>query len=154
MLSGHDRIAKTRELIAQCYYWSVMDTDIQKHLPECRCCQVRRTHHHAEPPVLLTPLLQCTEPQQHVHADLFGPLKTETGKKYILCMTNAFTKCAEMVAIPNKGSFTVASAIFERCICRFGVPLEIVTDQGKEFCAKLTKDLFQLLQINHSTTTA
>ena len=154
MLSGHDGIAKTRERIAQCYYWSGMDADIQKHLQECHRCQVRRTRHHAEPPVLLTPLPQCTEPQQRVHADLFGPLKTETGKKYILCMTDAFTKYAEMVAIPNKESFTVASAIFERWICRFGVPLEIVTDQGKEFCAKLTKDLFQLLEINHSTTSA
>ena len=64
--------------------------------------------------MLLTPLAQCTELQQRVHADLFGPLKTETGKKYILCMTNTFTKCAEMVAIPNKEYFTVATAIFER----------------------------------------
>ena len=30
--------------------------------------------------MLLTPLPQCTEPQQHVHADLFGPLKTKTRK--------------------------------------------------------------------------
>ena len=69
-------------------------------------------------------------------------------------MTDAFTKYAEMVAIPNKESFTVATAIFEKWVCRFGVPLEIITDQGKEFCAKLTKDLFQLLQITHSTTSA
>ena len=34
------------------------------------------------------------------------------------------------------------------------MPQEIITDQGKEFCAKLTKDLFQLLQITHLTTTA
>ena len=68
----------------------------------------------------LTPLAQCTEPQQRVHADLFGSLKTETGKKYILCMTDAFTKYAEMVAIPNKESFTVATPIFKRWICRSG----------------------------------
>ena len=58
------------------------------------------------------------------------------------------------MAIPNKESFTVATAIFERWICQFGVLLEIITDQGKEFCAKLAKDLFQLLQITHSTTSA
>ena len=34
------------------------------------------------------------------------------------------------------------------------MPLEIITDQVKEFGAKLTKDHFQLLQITHSTTTA
>ena len=104
--------------------------------------------------MLLTPLAQCTEPQQRIHADLFGLLKTEKGKKCILYMTDTFTKYAEMVAIPNNESFTMATTIFERRICRFGVPLEIITDQGKEFCAKVTKDLFQLLQITHSTSTA
>ena len=56
MLSGHDRIAKTRERIAQCFYWSGMDANIQIHLHECHRCQVRRTPHHAEPPMLLTSL--------------------------------------------------------------------------------------------------
>jgi hypothetical protein len=153
-LCGHDGIAKTRERILQCYYWTGMDADIQKHIQECHQCQVRRRKHPGEPPMLLTPLPQCTEPQQRVHADLFGPLKTETGKKYILCMTDAFTKYVELVALPNKESFTVATAIFEKWICRFGAPLEIITDQGKEFCSKLSKDLFQIMGISHSTTSA
>ena len=38
MLSGHDGIAKTRERIAQCYYWYGMDADIQKHIQECHRC--------------------------------------------------------------------------------------------------------------------
>ena len=79
-LSGHDWIAKTREPIAQCHYWSGMDADIQKHLQDCHHCQARRTQHHAEPLMLLTPLPPCTEPQQQVHADLFSPLKTKIGK--------------------------------------------------------------------------
>jgi hypothetical protein len=36
------------------------------------------------PPELLSPLPQCTEPNQRVHADLFGPLKCPNGdKKFI-----------------------------------------------------------------------
>ena len=61
-------------------------------------------------------------------------------------MTDAFTKCVELVALPNKESETVASAIFEKWICRHGCPLEVVTDQGKEFCGHLT--------VRHNTTTA
>ena len=100
-------------------------------------------------------LPQCTEPQQHVHADLFGPLKTTIGdKKYILSMTDAFTKYAELVVIPSKDAATVAKAIYDRWICRFGCPLQVVTDQGKEFCAQLTDELFSLLNIQHTTTTA
>jgi hypothetical protein len=47
--------------------------------------------------------------------DLFGPLKNEEGDKhYILCMTDAFTKYAELVALENKEAKTVADAVFDR----------------------------------------
>ena len=69
-------------------------------------------------------------------------------------MTDAFTKYVELVALPNKEAATVAQAIFERWFCRFGIPLEVITDQGKEFCAELTEDLFKLMKTDHRTTTA
>ena len=73
-----------------------------------------------------------------MHADLHGPLKTSgNNKKYILVMTDAFTKYVILVAINNKEAETVTEAIFKKWICRYGVPLEIITDQGKEFCNKL-----------------
>jgi hypothetical protein len=34
----------------------------------------------------------------------------------------------------------------------FGAPLDIVTDQGKEFCAKLSDELFKRLGTNHLMT--
>ncbi len=61
-------------------------------------------------PELLSPLPQCTEPNQRIHADLFGPLKTLDGyKKFILCVTEAFTKYVELVLLPNKEALTVVS---------------------------------------------
>jgi hypothetical protein len=57
---------------------------------------------------------------QPMHCDLFGPLKTsESSKNFILCMTDAFTKYVELVALPYKEALTVTSAIFNRWICRF-----------------------------------
>ena len=48
-------------------------------------------------------LPQCTMPNQRIHMDLFGPLKTsQSGKKYIMVITDAFTKYVELVAIPDK----------------------------------------------------
>jgi len=83
---------------------------------------------------LLSPLPQCTEPNQRIHANLFGPLKMMSGdKKFILSLTDAFTKYVELVRIHNKEAFTVATAILNCWICCFGLPLELVTDQGKEF---------------------
>jgi hypothetical protein len=86
--------------------------------------------------------------------DLFGPLKpSNSGKKFVLCLTDAFTKYAVMLAIDNKEATTVAKHIFESWICKFGTPLEFVSDNGKEFCNNLAKELYALLKIKHSTTT-
>jgi hypothetical protein len=133
-----------------------MDKDIQEHLQKCHQCQVRKPANPTEAtPTLLSRLPQATEPNQRIHADLFGPLKTsDRGKKFILCITDSFTKYVELVAIENKEATTVANAIFDRWICRFGTPLDIITDRGKEFCNEVANDLFKKLGANHLTTTA
>ena len=128
-----------------------MDTDIGNYIQQCHKCQMRTkiTKHHAP----LQPLPLLSEPNMRVHVDLFGPLKTtDSGKKYILCMTDAFTKYVELVALPNKETQTVVSAIFFRWICRYGVPLEILSDQGKEFLSNFAKDLYQKLGVLQTTT--
>ncbi len=78
------------------------NSNIASHLKSCHKCQLRRRDNRP-PPTLLSPLPLPTEPGQRVHADLFGPLKTsDKGKKFILCVTDAFTKYLELVALPNK----------------------------------------------------
>jgi putative transposase len=154
LMTGHDGLLKTKERIAQCYYWPGMDKDIQEHLQTCHKCQLRKTADRP-PPTLLTPLPQPTEPNQRVHADLFGPLKTSgQNKKFILCVTDAFTKYVELVALPNKEATTVSTAIFEKWICRYSVPLEIITDQGKEFCNQLAENLYKKLRLSHHHTSS
>ena len=111
-MGGHDGILKTKERILSCYYWNGMDKDINDFIKKCHKCQVRRpSSNHS--PALLTPLPQGTEPNQRVHADLFGPLRVSgNSKKFILCITDAFTKYVELVALENKEAATVSEAIF------------------------------------------
>jgi len=153
LMAGHEGITKTKERLLQSYFWPNMDKDIARHIQACQRCQARRRDVRPTPNVL-TPLAQCTELNQRVHMDLFGPLKVSNqGKKFVLCLTDAFTKYAVMVAIDNKEASTVANAIFEQWICKFGTPLEFVSDNGREFCNNLAKELYALLRIKHSTTT-
>ena len=154
LLSGHDGIFKTKERLFQCFYWPGMDTDIADHLQHYHKCQIRKKSDKTGP-ILVMPLPQPTEPNQRVHADLFGPLHTSGNlKKYVLCITDAFTKYVDFVALPNKEAPTVTQGIFERWFCRFGMPLDLVTDQGKEFCSQLSEDLLKLMQVSHLKTTA
>jgi transposase InsO family protein len=150
-LAGHFGVSKTKERLLQSYYWSNMEKDISEHLQRCDRCQITRKN--VASPELLSPLPQCTEPNQRVHADLFGPLKNADGdRKFILCITDAFTKYVELVVLPNKEALTVATAILNRWICRHGLPLEFLTDQGKEFTNKMAQHLFEALDVHHSTT--
>ncbi len=151
LLTGHDGIYKTKERRMQCYYWPGMDADIASHLKSCHRCQLQH-HDDRLPPIFLLPLPLTTEPGQQVHVDLFGPLKTsDKGEKFILCITYAFTKYIELVTLPNKEAVTVAEAIFDKWICHFVTPLDLVTDQGTEFNAKLSKELFNTLGTAHLT---
>jgi hypothetical protein len=79
-----------------------MDSTTSDFIKTCDRCQKNRTDIHPKPD-LLTPLPICTEPNQRIHAYLFGALVTSgRNKKYILCMTDACTKYVELVALPNK----------------------------------------------------
>ena len=77
-------------------FWPGMKLDIQKHIHSCVQCQVPKKSYSKYVP--LKPLLLLDQPNQRVHVDLFGPLKTsERSNQFILCITNAFTKCAEVI---------------------------------------------------------
>ena len=56
------------------------------------------------------------------------------------------------MAIPDKSAPTVASALFSRWLCRHGLPLEIVSDGGKEFCNEVVNEMLKLMEIKKTTT--
>ena len=151
LLSGHESVTKTIERIQLSYTWPGMRKEIDYHIKSCTNCQFKKKA--TKDPNILKQLPQCNEPNQRIHVDLFGPLKSSpNGNKYILCMTDAFTKYAEVIALPNKEAITTAEAIFVHWICRFGVPVQIHSDGGKEFLNKVTEELYQLLQITGTHT--
>ena len=88
--------------------------------------------------------------------DLFGPLKVRSanGKKYIMVMTDAFSKFTELAAICDKEADTVAKAFFERWICRYRVPAMIVSDRGKEFLNDTMKKLCEFMGMDHNPTSS
>ena len=62
---------------------------------------------------------------------------TETLRTSLLTLPNSIyiiSKYVELIAIPDKQADTVANALFTKWLCRHGLPAEIVSDNGKEFC--------------------
>lgn len=51
--------------------------------------------------------------------------------KYILVITDQFTKWVEAFAVTDQTSETTAKKLVEEFIARYGAPLEIHTDQSR-----------------------
>ena len=154
--SGHGGHLRTLGRLQRRYWWLNMFDDIKKFVNDCTICRKSKNPQSfisRRAPIQPLPIPDC--PNQRIHVDLFGPLKTsEHGKKYLLCMTDAFTKYTEIEALPNKEAETVGKAIFETWICRYGCPNRIVSDRGPEFTNKMSKHLYKLLGIDHRLTSA
>ncbi len=105
-LGGHNATQKWYLKISTSYYWLKMIQDIKKHKNFCLCCQQRKKSTNKR-----TPLPILDQPNLRVHADLFGPMITaDSNKKFVLCITDAFTKYAVVMAIASKDAEILADA--------------------------------------------
>ena len=149
---GHNGAYKSTQFIKQHFWWPGMEQDIADHVKTCRTCQAAQ--HIGNPEGDSSNHLPIPSwPNQRIHADLFGPLKTsDKGNAYICVITDALTKYTSVQAIPDKSADTVTSAIL-RWIYLFGVPKVIITDQGTEFCNLLSTAIYKSLDVQHGTTT-
>ena len=70
-------------------------------------------------------------------------------KKYILVCIDYFTKWVEAKALFWATGKSVVEFIYEEIFTQFGVPKEIVTDQGSQLTSKLMKELTKKYSIWH-----
>ena len=81
----------------------------------------------------LHPIKVYPHVQYLVGMDLIRPFQpTANGYKYVLTMTDHFSKYVEAVPIPDKTALSVAQVIY-KVYCRQRAPVSIISDQGKEF---------------------
>lgn len=75
------------------------------------------------------------------------------GFRYCLTCIDRFTRWPEVIPLKDQEA-TVARAFYTHWIARFGIPLRITTDQGRQFESCLFKQLSYLTGTNHLRTTA
>ncbi len=151
IVGGHNANLKAYMKISSLYYWPGLYRDIKVHVQTCLTCQQRKWA--STKPTPLQPLPILERPNWRIHADLFGPMLTaNSNKKFMLCITDAFTKYAVVTSIQNKNAETVADAIFKEWFCKFGIPAQIHTDGGKEFVNKLSAEMMELMNVSHTRT--
>ncbi len=93
------------------------------------------------------------EPLERIALDIVGPLpKTRRGNEYVLIISDYATRYPEAIPIKHFTALSVAEELIE-VFARFGIPKEILTDQGTNFTSQLLKELYHLVGIHQIRTT-
>ena len=99
--------------------------------------------------------MKATYPFEKVSWDIMGPLPTsESGNKYILVVTDLFTKWVEAFPLCETSSVTLVTVLVDHVICRFGVPVVLHSDQGANPCSEVIKAACQLLGMEKTRASA
>ncbi|CAG2224639.1 unnamed protein product [Mytilus edulis] len=150
--SAHLGIHKTLAKIRQSYYWPGLQNDVRTYVNGCDKCAKRKSPQKSKRAPMA--LVEANGPMERIATDILGELpETESGNKYILVVSDYYTKWTESFAMPNMEAKTVAKIIVEEVIVRFGVPHWIHSDQGRQFESLLFQEMCCILNIKKTRTT-
>ncbi|KRX53322.1 Gypsy retrotransposon integrase-like protein 1 [Trichinella sp. T9] len=87
-------------------------------------------------------------PLHRVSVDILGPLeRTLSGNRYVLVLTDYFTKWTAAFPLTNMEAGTVAKVLVEKYIAYFGAPDYVHIYQGRSFKASVMMEMYRLFDI-------
>ena len=150
--TGHFGIEKTYQRAQERFFWPGMKRDVNSWVQSCDKCLRRKgtpqKHRHS----LKT--WKPSHPFWQVSLDVMGPLPESNGQKYILLIGDQFSKWYEAVAMANQEAKTVARALVDNWITKFGCPVNLHSDKGTNFMSELFTELCRVLGIERTSTTS
>ena len=144
-LAGHMGRDKTARRIQQRFYWPTLFKDVADYCQKCPDCQKTDTQGRRRVPLVPIPIVQ--EPFERIAMDIVGPLKrSRKGNRYILVVCDYATRFPEAIPLRSIDAETVAEELIT-VFSRFGIPGEILSDQGSNFMSQLMQELYRLLKV-------
>ena len=151
--AGHLGQKKTLDRLKQSFFWYGMSNDSDVYVKQCMTCKVNKKGNRTPRSPLET--YQAGYPMERVHLDILGPInpRSKSGLAYILVMVDQFTKLVQLAALPAQNAEMTADAFLKHFIVTFGCPLEVHTDQGRNFDSDLFQAFCKVLEITKTRTT-
>ena len=142
------------KIIRKGYYWPSIFHDSYVFLRCCdKCYKFSRKEHLSAMP--LQPIL-LRFPFSKWGLDFIGLVNPPSlvGQVFILTTTDYFTKWAEVVPLKHSQDEKVFSFLENNIFSRFGLPLEIIIDNGPSFISAKLTQLLAKLRVKHFTSSA
>ncbi|KZS09764.1 Uncharacterized protein APZ42_025929 [Daphnia magna] len=138
-------------VIEERFYWPRLQQHALSYVRSCSQFQTRKT------PPLETQghmvIIRVERPFEKVGMDVMGTFPVSTGGKKNIVAVDYLTKWAETMAISTAMARDTAEFFFEEILLRHGAPASVVTDCGKCFAGKFTKEVMHLMEVDNRTTT-
>lgn len=136
---GHFGFRKTFHFVADRYWWPGLKKDIKSFCRSCLDCQRNKITRHTKSNIQTFDL--PSERFTAVHIDIVGPLTSPdstfssdiSSPRYLLTMIDRCTGWLEAAPLLSITAKEVATAFINTWVSRFGVPLHVITDRGKQF---------------------
>jgi len=145
-LAAHLGPQRNLQQLGALYYWPNMNRDIQLWYRQCQICAQAKgppSRHQARLRKIVT-----GAPMDIVAADILSGLPvTEDGLRYILVLTDYFTKWVYAFTLPDAEESTCMRVMYDGSFAQFGQPNQLHTHQGRNFESKLFYEMCQLTGI-------
>ncbi|GFT21728.1 transposon Tf2-9 polyprotein [Trichonephila clavipes] len=151
-LAGHLGKRKTYLKLRDTCYFPFLRKYIFEYVSTCDRCQ-KFNYKNAVPAGRLMPIVS-KYPNEIVTLDLLGPYPASQPERYkfILGISDHFTKWCELIPLRKASAQVIANAFFDNYIARYGAPISLISDNGPQFISDVFEHLSHRFGIKHMKT--
>ena len=141
---GHPGITRMKAVARSYMWWPGMDQALEDHVKICTPCQANR---HNPAPAPLHPWIWPSQPWQRVHLDFAGPF---LGRMFLI-VVDAHSKWPEVIEMTTTTAIKTVRVV-RQLFAHYGLPLQVVTDNGPQFVSEEFKQFLKLNGVKHITS--
>lgn len=150
-IGGHVGTRRLIKKLKQKYIFKNMNKIVNRYVKNCDICARTKVTKHNREALSITDTPDSSF--QVVSIDTVGPLLPSNSYRYILTIQCELTKYLITIPITDKSAITIAKAIVDNCILKYGNFTAIKTDLGTEFVNEIFTNLCKTLKIEHRKST-
>ena len=148
---NHFGVKMTINNLQSSFHWPTLIRDTQKFIKFCLTCQKQKF---SKLPIIPIKLLKQPDNRfETIHMDILGPLPEIRGKRYALTIRDRFTKYAILIPLAKQTAEETWSRFASHYLSRYGCPVRLVTDNGKNFTAEHTNYFIRQIGCHHVFST-